>query len=69
MDFTQLQYLHAVAETGSFTRAAERLHMTQSALSKSITRLEGEIGLRLFEREGNRITLNRFGQQLSLIHI
>ena len=63
MDFTQLQYFQAVAETGSFTRAAERLHLTQSALSKSIARLEAEVGMHLFEREGNRITLNRFGQQ------
>lgn len=63
MEIAQLQYFRAVSETGSFTRAAERLHMTQSALSKSIARLEDEIGVRLFEREGNRITLNRFGQQ------
>lgn len=63
MEITQLQYFRTVAETGSFTRAAEKLHMTQSALSKSIARLEEEIGVRLFEREGNRITLNRFGQQ------
>ena len=63
MDIFQLQYFRAVAETGSFTRAAEALHLTQSALSKSIAKLEDEIGLRLFEREGNRITLNRFGQQ------
>ncbi len=63
MDITQLQYFRTAAETGSFTRAAEQLHMTQSALSKSIAKLEEEIGLRLFEREGNRITLNRFGQQ------
>lgn len=63
MDIFQLQYFRAVAETGSFTRAAEMLHLTQSALSKSIAKLEDEIGLRLFEREGNRITLNRFGQQ------
>lgn len=63
MDIFQLQYFRTVAEMGSFTRAAESLHMTQSALSKSIAKLEDEIGLRLFEREGNRITLNRFGQQ------
>ena len=63
MDIFQLQYFRAVAEAGSFTRAAEALHLTQSALSKSIAKLEDEIGLRLFEREGNRITLNRFGQR------
>lgn len=63
MDIIQLQYFRAVAEHGSFTRAAEALHLTQSALSKSIARLEEEVGLRLFEREGNRISLNRFGQR------
>lgn len=63
MDIVQLQYFRAVAEHGSFTRAAEALHLTQSALSKSIARLEEEVGLRLFEREGNRISLNRFGQR------
>ena len=63
MDIFQLHYFRTVAETGSFTRAAEALHLTQSALSKSIAKLEDEIGLRLFEREGNRITLNRFGQR------
>ena len=63
MDITQLRYFRTVSDTGSFTRAAEQLHMTQSALSKSIAKLEDEIGLRLFEREGNRIILNRFGQR------
>lgn len=66
MDVTQLMYFRTVAETGSFTRAAESLHMTQSALSKSIARLEDEVGLRFFEREGNRISLNRFGQRFLL---
>lgn len=63
MDILQLRYFKAVAETGSFTRAAETLHMTQSALSRSIAKMEEELGLRLFEREGNRITLNRFGER------
>ncbi len=63
MDISQLKYFKTVAETGSFTRAAEALLMTQSALSKSIAKLEEELGLRLFERDGNRITLNRFGQR------
>lgn len=63
LDVLQLKYFKTVAEVGSFTRAAEALHMTQSALSKSIAKMEDEIGVRLFEREGNRITLNRFGQR------
>lgn len=63
LDILQIRYFRAVAETGSFTRAAEALHMTQSALSRSIAKLEAELGLRLFERDGNRITLNRFGER------
>lgn len=61
MDIMQMRYFHTVAETGSFTRAAEALHMTQSALSRSIAKLESDLGLQLFERDGNRISLNRFG--------
>lgn len=63
MELTQLYYFRTVAEHENFTRAAEALHVTQSALSKSVSRLEEELGLRLFEREGNRISLNRFGRR------
>ena len=63
MDIQQMRYFRAVVDAGSFTRAAETLHMTQSALSRSIAKLEDELGLRLFERDGNHITLNRFGER------
>lgn len=64
MEFQQLVYFKEVAQLESFSRAAEHLHITQSALSKSIAKLEQEIGVRLFTREGNSIHLNQFGKTL-----
>lgn len=63
MELIQLRYFKEVANLESFTRAAETLHITQSALSKSIGKLEDEVGIQLFERVGNRIALNQFGQR------
>lgn len=51
----------AVAETGSVTRAAERLGLTQSGVSRKISGLEEEIGFRLFDRVRGRVALNRHG--------
>ena len=62
MELVQLKYFKAVAQYQSFTKAAEMLHITQSALSKAISRLEDEAGMQLFNRSGNRITLNSFGR-------
>ena len=64
MEIMQLRYLKEVARQESFTRAAELLHITQSALSKSIAKLEDEVGVKLFERDGNRIHLNPFGKAI-----
>lgn len=62
MEITQLHYFKTVAKYQSFTRAAEELHITQSALSRSIAQLEDDIGILLFERKkGGKITLNRDG--------
>ena len=52
----------ALAETGSFSRAAERLHITQSAFSRSIQGLEDELGGRLVDRIGKRNELTALGQ-------
>lgn len=64
MELHQLEYLREIARLESFSRAAETLHITQSALSKSIAKLETEIGVKLFSRQGNRIQLNQFGRVL-----
>src|SRR5215472_18055051 len=58
-----VRYFLAVAETGNFTTAAERCHVTQPTLSAGIARLEDEIGSRLFER-GRRTGLTAAGQKL-----
>ncbi len=61
MELQQLRYVLAVAETSSFTRAAERCLVVQSALSHQIARLERELGARLFERTSRRVRLTAAG--------
>lgn len=56
-----MRYVIAVAETNSFTRAAERCLVVQSALSHQIARLERELGTRLFERTSRRVRLTPAG--------
>lgn len=62
MDFTSLQYFVLVAKFENMSRAAERLHITQPALSKSISLLEDNLGVALFDRNGRAIKLNRYGK-------
>lgn len=62
MELTQLRYFKAAAEECNFTRAAQKLNVSQPALSKAIQHLEEELGLRLFVRDGNRISLNKYGR-------
>ncbi|GAB3434137.1 LysR family transcriptional regulator [Actinophytocola sediminis] len=62
MEFQQLRYVLAVAETNSFTRAAQRCLVVQSALSHQIARLERELGARLFERTSRRVRLTPAGE-------
>ena len=52
----QLRYLVALAEEGSFTRAAERVYLTQPALSVQIRKLEEALGTRLFDRKKGTLT-------------
>lgn len=64
MDIRTLRYFRAVARAGSITRAAEELHVSQPALSRQIIELERELGQRLFDRTGRRITLTDRGSLL-----
>ncbi len=64
MDTQSLQAFLAVAESGSFSRAAEQLHLTQPAISKRIATLEGQIDARLFDRIGRRVSLTEAGRVL-----
>ncbi len=64
MDLRQLEYVVAVAETLSFTRAAERCHVVQSALSHQIARLEAELDTRLFQRSSRAVRVTASGEVL-----
>ncbi|MFD1775001.1 LysR family transcriptional regulator [Paenibacillus rhizophilus] len=68
MEWQQLEYFEATARLQHMTLAAQTLNITQPALSRSIARLETELGIPLFEREGRSIRLNRYGQ-LFLSHV
>jgi LysR family hydrogen peroxide-inducible transcriptional activator len=62
MELHQLRYFCAVAETGSFSRAAEQSHVSQPSLSQQIMKLEDELGARLFDRLGRSVRLTDVGQ-------
>ncbi|CAM5216945.1 DNA-binding transcriptional LysR family regulator OS=Ureibacillus acetophenoni OX=614649 GN=SAMN05877842_11632 PE=3 SV=1 [Ureibacillus acetophenoni] len=62
MEIQQLEYFKIVAEMQHMTHAAERLSISQPALSKSISNIEQELGVPLFDRQGRSIILNRYGK-------
>ena len=62
MELRHLRYFVTLAECLSFTRAAERVHVTQSTLSHQIKQLEDEIGQPLFDRIGKRVVLTEAGE-------
>ena len=64
LDITTLRSFVAVADSGGVTRAAGFLHLTQSAVSMQLKRLEELLGLELFDRSGRGITLTASGEQL-----
>jgi DNA-binding transcriptional LysR family regulator len=64
MELYQLRSFAAVADAGHLTRAAERLHLSQPALSAHIRALEDELGVRVFERTASGMVLTRAGQEL-----
>jgi LysR family cyn operon transcriptional activator len=66
MELRHLRYFTALAEELNFTRAAGKVHVTQSTLSHQIKQLENEIGQPLFEREGRRVVMTGAGESLLL---
>lgn len=59
----EIQFL-AVVDRGSFSGASSSLGITQQALSKGISNLEDELGVRVFDRDTRNVTLPRFGKML-----
>ena len=64
MELRHLRYFRVLAEQLNFTRAAERLYITQSTLSHQIRQLEDELGISLIDRNGKKITLTHEGRYL-----
>ncbi|AXC50507.1 LysR family transcriptional regulator [Paracoccus suum] len=64
MDTRQLKTLLAIVETGGFARAAEKVHLTPSAISQQVQALEQEIGAALFDRTSRPPRLTAAGQQM-----
>jgi DNA-binding transcriptional LysR family regulator len=65
VELRQLRYAEAVARHGHFTRAAEELHVAQSALSHQIRRLEEELGAELFERTSRTVSVTEAGEAVA----
>ena len=57
-----LEQLDSFARTGTLSAAAEELHLTQPSITRSMQKLEGELGVTLFNRSRNKITLNETGK-------
>jgi LysR family transcriptional activator of glutamate synthase operon len=65
MELRQLRYAEAVARHRHFTRAAEELHIAQSALSHQVRKLEGELGVELFERTSRSVVPTDAGEAVA----
>ena len=63
MNLSQLYYFRKLAELQHYTKAAQELYITQPALSNSISHLEQELGIPLFERDGRTVKLTRYGKE------
>ena len=64
MELSQLKIFVAVAETGSFTKAAKRLFVSHSTTSRAVSALEEELGAALFERDNRVFGLTKAGEKL-----
>lgn len=64
LDWDKLRIFHTVAESGSFTHASDKLNMSQSAISRQVSALETDLGLKLFIRHARGLVLTEVGEQL-----
>jgi len=64
MNLRDLEYVVAIADLGSFGRAAERCHVSQPTLSSQVKKLEGHLGVQLFERTSKRVMLTEIGAEI-----
>ncbi|CBI76023.1 transcriptional regulator, LysR family [Bartonella clarridgeiae 73] len=64
LDWDKLRVFHAAAEAGSFTHAAQRLHLSQSAISRQVSALEQDVGVPLFQRHARGLILTEQGEIL-----
>lgn len=64
MELNHLRYFYEVAKSGSFTEAARRLHISQSALSRAVAQLEDQEGVKLFSRGKRGVTLTAIGTEV-----
>lgn len=64
LNYHHLRYFWTVAKAGGWTRAAERLYVSQSTIRAQIQDLEGVLGERLFRRAGRNLALTEMGQQV-----
>ncbi|MFB5677035.1 LysR family transcriptional regulator [Paenibacillus terreus] len=62
MDLLQLRYFQKIARLNHLTQAAQELHITQPSLSQTISKLEKDLGVPLFDRQGRQIRLNKYGE-------
>ena len=64
LDWDKLRIFHAAAEAGSFTHAADKLHLSQSAISRQVSALEQDVGIKLFHRHARGLILTEQGEIL-----
>src|ERR1700761_4657752 len=62
MEIHQLRYVCAIADTGNFSRAAERCNIAQPSLSQQVLKLERDLGAKLFDRLGRSIRITEAGR-------
>ena len=67
MNLNQLYYFKTLAELEHYTKAAEKLNISQPTLSHSISSMEKELGANLFEKQGRNVVLTKYGADLYVL--